>query len=160
MELLEQILGQEGEQRILCGPDLVVLIQLQKFTQFLILCEGRHHRPLLPQASLGRVKTDWMFQAIHESSASEDSDAHAGFCLLLEAFTTCNCCPALVLHPRSRSIHGLFHCRIFSLVFHMQSHRHGRRSGNRKNEWTVNHLRTEQVTTPPPAVNKLKVQVL
>lgn len=41
MELLKQILGQEGEERILCGLNLVVFIQLQEFTQFLILCGRR-----------------------------------------------------------------------------------------------------------------------
>lgn len=78
MELLKQILGQEGEERILCGLDLVVFIRLQEFTQCLILCGGRYHYSLLPPALVGRVKTGQMFQAIHESTALVDSDPPAG----------------------------------------------------------------------------------
>lgn len=32
MQLLKQILGQEGKERIFCGPDLVAFIQLQELT--------------------------------------------------------------------------------------------------------------------------------
>lgn len=37
VELFEQILGQEGEDRILGGPDPVVFVELQEFTQLLVL---------------------------------------------------------------------------------------------------------------------------
>ena len=74
MEMLEQILGQEGEDRILCGPDLVVVIQLQELTQFPILCGGRYYSPLLPQALLGKTKWTQTSRAIHESTVPVVSD--------------------------------------------------------------------------------------
>lgn len=66
MELFKQILGQEGEDRILCGPDLVVTIQLEELAQVLILCGGRYYCPLLPQALLGKTKRIQTFRAIHD----------------------------------------------------------------------------------------------
>lgn len=134
MELLKQILGQEGEERILCGPNLVAFIRLQKLNQFLILCEGRYHRPLLPQALLGRVKTGRMFQAIHESTAPVDSDLPARFMsplrslTYLQPFSNCNFSSTFMLSNRP------FWCWIFSPV-PTDIYRHGRQWGNGRIDW-------------------------
>lgn len=73
MELLEQVLGQEGQEGILCGPDLVAFVQSQELFQLLVLCEGRSNGPLLPQALLRRVRMQSL-QAMHESTTAVESN--------------------------------------------------------------------------------------
>lgn len=46
VELLKQILGEEGQEGILGGSDLVALVGLKCFFQILIVCEGRSDGPL------------------------------------------------------------------------------------------------------------------
>lgn len=75
MKLLEQILGQKGEQRILGGPDLVATVRLQEFNQLLVVCgKGDHRPPLPPQVIFDRMLSGRKLQATHESSSPADSD--------------------------------------------------------------------------------------